>query len=96
MAQIEGEAAGYIFMAAPSTSLEDLMLYQIKYLAELDGTVTETEQANIDLSEIMTENIHTLTQENQHQYASSALYNVTAAYWLSLKDYDPIDGVKKH
>ena len=38
---IEEKAAGYIFMAAPSTPLEDLMLYQIKYLAELDGTVTE-------------------------------------------------------
>ena len=91
---IEGKAAGYIFMAAPSTPLEDLMLYQIKYLAELDGTVTETEQSNIDLSETMTENIHVLTQENQHQYASSALYNVTAAYWLSLKDYDSIGRVK--
>ena len=58
------------------------------------GRLQKTEQDNIDLSEIMTENIHALTQENQHQYASSALYNVTAAYWLSLKDYDPIGRVK--
>ena len=87
------KAAGYVFMAAPSTSLEDLMLYQIKYLAELDGTITEAEQTNIDLSETMTDNVHALTEENQHQYASSALFNVPAAYWLSLKPFDPIDDV---
>ena len=90
---IEGKAAGYIFMAASSTSLEDLMLYQIKYLADLDGTVTEAEQTNIDLSETMTENVHALTEENQHQYASSALFNVPAPYWLSLQGYDPVEGV---
>lgn len=90
---VEEKAAGYVFMAAPSTHLADLMLYQIKYLADLDGTITEAEQTNIDLSEAMTENIHMLTEENQHQYASSSLYNVPAAYWLSLQDYDPIVSV---
>ncbi len=87
------KAAGYVFMAAPSTPLEDLMLYQINYLAELDGTITEAEQTNIDLSDTMTENVHALTEENQHQYASSSLYNVPAVYWLSLKNYDPIGDV---
>lgn len=92
--QAVGEkSAGYIFMAAPSTPLEDLMLYQIQYLAELDGTITEAEQTNIDLYETMTENVHALTEENQHQYASSALFNVPAVYWLSLQNYDPIDDV---
>ncbi len=87
----QSKAAGYIFMAAPSSAMEDLMLMQIKYLAQLDGTVTSDEQTNIDMAAAMQKNVKALTQQNKNQNASSALFNVPASYWLSLQGYKPYE-----
>ena len=88
-------AAGYVFLAASATPMEELMMVQIKYLAQLDGTVTTEEQANIDLTQQMVDNVKGLTKENASSYSSSALLNVPASYWLSLQDYDPVAAAKK-
>ncbi|MBE6038072.1 MAG: alpha/beta fold hydrolase [Anaerofustis stercorihominis] len=83
------DVAGYIFLCPPSDSMHELMIYQLEYLAGLDGEISKEEQMNIALYEAQADNIKNLTEENKSEYNSAVLLNAPASYWLSMKNYDP-------
>lgn len=88
-------ADGYIIMAGNVTPIEDLLLTQINYLANFDGEITTSEQVQINAYEQQVANIKALTKENAKEAAASQLLGAPAAYWLDLKDYDPIATIKE-
>ncbi len=79
---------GYVFLSAPCQSMEELIIYQMNYLAEVDGEVTDDEKAQIELYSEQVGNIMNLTEENKSEYSYTDLLNSPPSYWLSMKDYD--------
>jgi uncharacterized protein len=77
---------GAIMMAAPARSFEDLHLAQYTYLAELDGTIDENEQAQLDAVAASVEKIKTMNITSDEY-----LLNLPYSYWLYLSTYNPID-----
>jgi len=87
-------AKGYIIMAGNVTPIEELMVSQIKYLAEFDGKVSEEEAMQIQQYEAQKANIQNLTKENASSYSVAELMGAPAAYWLDLKGYNPFEIAK--
>jgi dienelactone hydrolase len=79
------DLAGLILLAAPTRPLEDLMLNQTIYLAELDGTITEDEQEQIDATQENVTKIKTLNISTQEIILGAGL-----AYWQDLSTYNPV------
>ena len=86
---IDGDIGGYIPLCAPSTSISELALYQVEYLADLDGNITDEEKNQIDMFNAYAENISMLDEKNASKYPPQALMNAHANYWLSLEGYAP-------
>lgn len=82
--------SGVIMLAAPARSYEDLYLDQITYLAELDGTITEQEQNQIDLVEQSIKKIKTLNINE-----SETVLNLPLSYWEYLDTYNPVETAEK-
>jgi fermentation-respiration switch protein FrsA (DUF1100 family) len=77
--------AGVIMLAAPARHLEDLLLNQTIYLSGLDGTITETEQAQINSTRENVSKIKALDfKENE------IIFGAGIAYWRDLHNYDPV------
>lgn len=87
IAKLTADAAGYIIMSAPVTPLEDLMVKQLEYLNELDGTVSDIERRTLRSYETMRDNVKALTDDSDTP--SEQLFGIPASYWLDLKDYRP-------
>lgn len=90
--QEKAQANGLIFLAASARSLEDQYERQMEYLIALaveNGTITQ-EQADEQLLDVHTavESIRNLTPDSTLN--ADALLNTPKAYWLDLKDYDPV------
>lgn len=79
------DIAGLIVMAGNTRPFEDLFVAQVKYLAAVDGTVTDQEQAQIDAAEKQVEAIKALKPG-----AKDVILGGGAAYWLDLRNYDPV------
>lgn len=88
----ESEASGYIIVAGPVTPLEDLMVEQVTYIGNLDGSLSKDEERTIKAYEIMRDNIKSLTKDSK--LAPFQLVNAPASYWLDLKDYRPAELAK--
>lgn len=80
---------GSILMAAPARSFEDLYLAQYTYLAQLDGTIDENEQEQLDIVAAFVERIKTLNMSTDEY-----IFNTPYSYWLYLSTYNPIDIAK--
>ena len=76
---------GLIMLAAPTRPLEDLIIEQVIYLAELDGNITAEEQANIDSVEQQVEQIRTLNIS-----AGEIVLGAPYSYWADLATYNPV------
>lgn len=88
-------AEGYIILAGSVTPLEDLVVTQLKYLAEFDGKVTPEESAQIVQYEKQNVAIKNLTKDNAASYTPADLMGAPAAYWLDLKGYEPVAALAK-
>jgi dipeptidyl aminopeptidase/acylaminoacyl peptidase len=82
------QAAGFIVMAGAARSLDQAMLEQARYLAQLDGSVTSLEQQAIDQMEKQQAAVQALTPN------SPPVGNIPATYWLDLRGYDPPTAAK--
>lgn len=78
--------SGALLLAAPARSYEDLYLDQIMYLAELDGTISEQEQHQIDLVEQSVQKIKTLNISED-----DPVLNLPLSYWRYLSTYKPVE-----
>lgn len=79
--------AGLIAMAGAVRPLEDSIVSQTRYLAELDGQVTEVERTQLDEFERMAARIKSLKPGDPP--ITTPPFGAPASYFLDLKGYDP-------
>jgi dienelactone hydrolase len=79
--------AGVIVMAGAARPIEQAIVEQSKYIANLDGTVSPEEQAQIDAMAKNAEAIKALTAADGP--AGKMVMGIPASYWLDLRGYDP-------
>jgi uncharacterized protein len=80
------DLAGLIVMAGPSRPLEDLVVEQVNYLANLDGEVTAQEREQIDSLNAEVLKVKAL---NAGVRGEDTFLSAPASYWLDLQQYDP-------
>jgi len=78
---------GIIILAGTTRKLEDVMLDQIQYIANVDGKVSKEEQAKIDAVSAEVEKVKKLTPADR---GKARILGVNSAYWLDLNRYDPV------
>ena len=85
--------AGLVIMAGPTRPLEDVLLAQTRYLALLDGSISEQENKLLD---IIAEQVTKAKDPNlSHATPPRELpLGVPASYWLDLRGYDPVETAK--
>ena len=89
IAEVSGEARGFIMMAASVTPLHELMVEQYEYIFNLDGKLSIKERISLAQAKKMSKNVAALTPDSNKKAGS--LFGVSAAYWLYLKGYDPLE-----
>jgi fermentation-respiration switch protein FrsA (DUF1100 family) len=87
---LDEELAGLIILAGNTRPLEDLILEQIAYLATLQASISEEEQAATDalreqVARVKDPDLSADTPSDQ------LLLGVPAGYWLDLRDYRPAE-----
>jgi uncharacterized protein len=93
IAALTPDAAGYIILAGSVTPLEEIIVEQINYLSNLDGTITAEEKQAITSYEKMRDTIKSLTSDSKETVAQ--MMGVPLSYWLDLKNYMPTEDAKK-
>lgn len=87
------DLAGVIILAGPTRPLEDIVVDQITYLANLDGTLSSEEQAQIDTLTQQAAQMKNLDLTNTD--SSLELLGAPASYWLSLRESDPVQTARE-
>jgi len=93
IATADAKIAGLIALAGLTRPLEDAILEQVTYIANLDGEILEEEQAELDkLGE-------QVARVKDPQLDASVLpadlpLGIPAAYWLDLRGYNPSEVAK--
>ena len=82
----DGNLTGTVMLAPLARSLPETILDQNQYLAELDGEVTEAEQAQLDRLREQVERVQSLDIPK----GETVLYG-GRPYWRTLQSYDPLD-----
>lgn len=77
------DAAGMAALAGPGGSLAELVPYQLRYLAEVDGEVTESERDRIEDAEAAVERIRSGDLGDDE-----VALNFHASFWRDLEEYD--------
>lgn len=78
--------AGLAILAGSTRPLEDMMLEQTEYSAQLDGTVSGEEQQQLDQLKALAARVRALTAKDAGE--STPLLGGAPAYWLDLRAYD--------
>lgn len=84
----DASIAGLILLAGSARPLEDLMLEQVKYLANLQGEITPEDAAQIEALALVVDQIKAL--DTLDGAGGELLLGAPAAYWLDLRAYDPV------
>ena len=84
IARRDAQVAGFVVMAGATRPLEDVLLGQLRYVAELDGTVSEREHAVLDKLAAEVARVKTLTA-NSTLAPSELPLGHPVAYWLDLQ-----------
>ncbi len=79
--------AGVVVMAGAARPLEQAIVEQTRYIANVDGTISPEEQAQIDTTAKTAEAIKALTAPDAA--AGTMVMGAPASYWLDLRGYDP-------
>lgn len=80
-----GDLAGAVMLAPLGRSVPQAMLDQNRYLAELDGEVTEAEQRQLEQVRTMVEQIRSLDIDDDE-----VVYLGGREYWRTLTEYDQL------
>ena len=81
--------AGFVVMAGATRPLEDLILEQVTYIVNLDGSVSEEERQQLDDIARQVEEIKQLEPG-----ATRIVLGAPIEYWLDLKGYEPASEAK--
>ena len=84
-AQIDG-VAGVVMLAPPGRSLHELLVEQTRYLIELDGSVSDGEQARLDAVTAAADRVDRLDIDD-----NEVVLGAGQAYWESLQAYDAFE-----
>ena len=84
-AQING-VAGVVMLAPPGRSLHELLVEQTRYLIELDGSVSDGEQARLDAVTAAADRVDRLDIDDDE-----VVLGAGQAYWESLQAYDAFE-----
>lgn len=87
--RIAGDHPGYrglILLAGAARSLEQMILEQVVYIAQCDGTVSEEEQRQINLTRQQVQKIAALTSNDATN--KTPILGAPASYWLDLRNYN--------
>jgi hypothetical protein len=88
MASADPHLAGVIVMAGPSRPLEDLVMEQMQYLAEIDGQVTEQEKEQMKMIALEANAIKALDAADRA--LGDMILSAPVSYWLDLRQFDPV------
>ncbi len=79
--------AGFVVMAGAARPIQQALVEQARYLAQVDGAITAEAQKQIDQFQQVMDRINALTSAD----ASNAerILGASASYWLDLRGYDP-------
>lgn len=86
IAEYTENAKGYIMASGIYSSLADIVPYQYEYLVNLDGTVTEEEQKQLDEAIIQS---HLMKNPDEIK-EGELVFGAYKAYWEDLASYDPV------
>ena len=84
----EPGVAGLVVMAGAARPLQDLIVDQVNYLAELDSTVTGSERARLE--QIEQEAARLLALTDADSLSTERILGAHPSYWLDLAGYDPV------
>ncbi len=87
IAEQSDNLAGLIILAGAARPLEDLLVEQIGYLVNLDGTVTPQEDEQMTELQALVAQIK--DPDLSVETAPGYLMGAPASYWLDLREYDP-------
>ena len=87
--QRDPRIAGLILLAAPAHRLEDIVIRQTRYLAQLQGQDAERIARTVAMLEVERQRIRQLGPASQ-SVGTPLLFGLPASYWLDLNRYDPI------
>ena len=87
IATLDSDIAGLILMAAPVQPLYERILAQTIYIADVDGERTDAENTQISTLQSAVDQINSLDETSD---LSQLILGVSAAYWLDMRDYNPI------
>lgn len=94
IAKAAPDVAGLISLAGAARPMEDMVLDQITYLANLDGELTLEEQQSLD--ELVAQVALVKSPDLSLKTSASELpLGVSPAYWLDLRDYKPAQEAAK-
>ncbi len=80
---------GFIVLAGSTRPLEDLVLEQVTYIANVDGKISPSEQQAIATIRTQVAVVKALTPGSTND-AAKLLLGIGPTYWLDLKAHDPI------
>lgn len=89
----DGEIAGLIILAGAARPLEDLILEQSNYLAQLKGDLTAEEKAELAKLEVQAARVKDPGLSTGTP-ATDLPLGVPACYWLDLRGYQPAEKAK--
>lgn len=91
--QQDPDLAGLILLAGPARPLEDIIVDQLTYIANVDGTVTDAEKSSIETAKTA-EAVAKSSDLNLDTPSSELPLGAPASWWLSLRDYRPAETAK--
>lgn len=88
MGTLGPDIAGFIVMAGATRPLEDIILEQMSYIFSLDGTISESEEAQLE--EIKQQVARVKDPDLSSAVSSTELpLGMPTQYWLDLRGYNP-------
>lgn len=89
----DAHIAGFIILAGTTRPLEDVYLEQVSYIFSLDGTVSESEKAELDKIRAQVAKLKD-PELSPATPAAELPLGVSATYWLDLRGYNPPEAAK--
>lgn len=86
----DGDLAGAAMLAAPVRPIHEMILDQLQYLANLDGTVTDAERSRLEETRTAVERIRAGEIDPDEE-----ILGFTGEFWNSLAEYDQVETARQ-
>ena len=88
IAAADGKLAGVILLAGANRPMEDTIISQTRYLAQLDGEVTPAEATQLKELEALAREVRALKRPSDRA-PKSVTFSAPTSYWLALRELEP-------